>query len=424
MRNCVPLRVGQWLPLFGHDSVVWRPQSWHDSQALSIPQHILNISSNRIESIPLSIEGLVNLEDFDLTENPIEDIPLSIANLPKLKSLDYDVEVLFESSLFKHYGLAEIARLLQSRNRNNIKVGILKLPELLRTAFQRYFAAFDDFWKDVTNKEINFKVNKYPEGLEIEVELQDNISREEVELRLNQYFSLLSIKKQEFSNYINELVIENKNLNEKVIRAEVRVSQLEQDIRIIEFQNKDLANSVKNLINNLEGKKFSIIRLESENKTLREFKEDHIDLLKLALPSPNINISQIQEVNQNISLQLAINISQVQDGFSDLIEHLPDELKKPAEHISESLDSKADIIRARDDTSLKTKFRRFFKDLSKVENLKKWIENINSLGKSAPKAFGNIKKALQGLLDYSRSVSMTEASEYIKSLLESIEKHI
>ena len=40
-RNYGPLRVGQWLPLFGHGFVAWSLQSWHDSQPFSIPKHAL-----------------------------------------------------------------------------------------------------------------------------------------------------------------------------------------------------------------------------------------------------------------------------------------------------------------------------------------------------------------------------------------------
>lgn len=246
---------------------------------------VLRLTGNRLEKLPENFYRLNNLNTLELTRNRFKNLPIQLAKLSKLRSFQYDIDKLEEDSLFKIYGLAEIARLSQYEEKESYRIGLLRLPDILRTAFQRYFAAFDDFWKDVTGKDLAFKVSKHSEGLEIEVELNSQVSQEDVELRLNQYFHLISTKNADLKRYLSEILDEKENLSQALIRAEVRISQLEQDIRIVELQNKLIASQAREAIQN---KEYERIHLERENDYLKHSAYSNFKLLENVTRSTTI----------------------------------------------------------------------------------------------------------------------------------------
>lgn len=114
----------------------------------------------------------------------------------------------------------------------------------------------------------------------------------------------------------------------------------------------------------------------------------------------------------------------IQDELHDLIKYIPDDLKDDAKNLQEELDNKSSKEEVISSPKTKNIFRRFFRNLSDTDKLKKWFENMKSVGDNAPKVYSQAKEALNKIYDFCKEVNMHEAMDYIEKIKNSFESYI
>ncbi|MEM1327497.1 MAG: hypothetical protein AAGI23_16160, partial [Bacteroidota bacterium] len=127
-------------------------------------------------------------------------------------------------------------------DKKDTKVKILKVPEKLKTGIQQYLLFFKDYVETAKGKDVNFNVKKVDDGLELEIE-----SEEDDEL-IQQYFDeYLSFAKDSFIGTIN---VEGEPSPESIdilrMRLEQQVHNLNMEIKFKDLQIKSLEGQVVN----------------------------------------------------------------------------------------------------------------------------------------------------------------------------------
>ncbi len=304
-----------------------------NNQLITLPKEIgqltnlqrLDLSHNQLTALPIEIGQLNNLQQLDLQGNQLKSLPLEISCITQLHKFRFYGNPIDDDSPFKKFTLAGVYQLLKAKERERFKIGIVELPHALRTAFQRYLSFFDDYILTTKGKHINFKVNKHPKGLEIEVEVTPDISLEEINAYLIEYTDYLCKKADDIAQYFT---IPAHETEIKLLKLEMenKVAQFEQDVRIARTKNELLAkhNAVLEQV---------LFQLSQQNIFLQN------------------NQTQLQNTQTKVDTKLTVNIrnhlkiEQVQTDFERLIEALkaanllnPQEVAQ-AEKLQDELDN-------------------------------------------------------------------------------------
>ena len=140
----------------------------------------LRLDDNLLTELPPEIGDCKNLKTLNLEGNKIEWLPLELATLEGLKEEEflYDSHYLRGDSPFIEKNFTGVLRLYEKKRSEYIRIGILELNELmdLQTAFIQYWNFFDDYVKETKGKKITFNVKKHPLGIEMEVEVSNEVS--------------------------------------------------------------------------------------------------------------------------------------------------------------------------------------------------------------------------------------------------------
>lgn len=145
----------------------------------------------------------------------------------------------------------QIINSLQVKQKDaNILSTKIKIPSSLKTSFQQYLLYFRDYLKGVKGENVNYDVINCENGLEIQIEINDNVDVKKINYWFQEYYGYL---------YSNEEKIQILFENKKTSNEEKSILQLDLE-RQIEFLKMCIISVKKR--NNL---------LKSENENLIKF---------------------------------------------------------------------------------------------------------------------------------------------------------
>ena len=179
-------------------------------------------------------------DGIEMPYDVIEYLALEIStNIRELENVL--ITVLAQSTLNKKIiDIGMLKKILTSRDLKYSGIFNIPIPGLIK-AVQQYLTFFDEYIKGAKGKEIQCIVIKTKNGVQLEVELSGDLTLVEVEKYLKEYTSFIFDKSVDIKQKIEVKKI-NRDIELFELRMEYQKNQFLNETKILELENKMLAN--------------------------------------------------------------------------------------------------------------------------------------------------------------------------------------
>jgi Leucine-rich repeat (LRR) protein len=259
----------------------------------------LKLSYNELKKLPDNLEGLSNLNSLMITDNRIDSLPMSFVKLKSLVSFAKSKNSFDEMPQVKSLkGLYEISQFLTEYYQvEDTTFSIPNLEKEWLIPIQQYLMFFREYIEKTEGREIDYQVKIIPNGLEIKISDADNLTSQEIGVKIMEYVNLLRTN-------LDEWIVTDNTGKLTPFEADILKEEIKENMEAFWYK-------MRLQITKLQGENRKIGMQLSEQRTENIALKYELVCNEVKLKSLKLQVEDRNNTIQLIENQLSIKDSQI-----------------------------------------------------------------------------------------------------------------